>query len=343
MKKVLCMLFALVLTVCLSPPAFADDFLSDDFPQEPTLPDDFFSDGWFFPPYDFDFDMTAPEEEPNNDPKRIIDDRELEKYGMSQMTRESYSTDDTYVPESAIDGILAKMEKDGTAAILKSYGLTPDTSTLMPLYYCDITVYAERNEIECVPFIMNGKPMYICDVLDEDGNFAGVAEFNTAYVRTYMPSRDRNQSVDFVRVIDRVLPQTDKDIDLPAAEAKIMRTDGVGYVFYVKCKTGTFLISTGFNEENSELFTPENGGVIEPGGKLKKVAKEQLEIARAASRARAAARIAASPRLQAEERYRRFQLVLIILTILLGLWAVDGIIQLKFDDEKEKRKKWHYN
>ena len=338
MKKVLCVLIALMLTVCLSPSAFADDF-----PQEPTLPDDLFSDDWFFPPYDFDFDMTASEEEPNNDPKRIIDDRELEKYGMSQLARESYSTDDTYVSESRIDGILAEMEKDGTAAILESYGLTPDISTLMPLYYCDITVYAERDEIECVPFIMNGKPMYICDVLDEEGHFAGVAEFNTAYVRTYMPSRDRNQSVDFVRVIDRVLPQKDKDIDLPAAEAKIMRTDGVGYVFYVKCKTGTFLISTGFNEENSELFTPENGGVIEPGGKLRKVAEEQLEIARAASRARAAARIAASPRLQAEERYRHFQLVLIILAILTSLWAVDGIIQLKLDDEKERRKKWHYN
>lgn len=338
MKKVLCVLLAVMLAVCLSPSAFADDFFGNDFPQEPTLPDD-----WFFPPFDFDFDMTAPEEEPNNDPKRIIDDRELEKYGMSQLARESYSTDDTYVPESAIDRILAKMEKDGTAAILKSYGLTPDISTLMPLYYCDITVYAERDEIECVPFIMNGKPMYICDVLDEEGNFAGVAEFNTAYVRTYMPSRDRSQSVDFVRVIDRVLPKTDKDIDLPAAEAKIMRTDGVGYVFYVKCKTSTFLISTGFNEENSELFTPENGGVIEPGGKLMEVAEEQLEIARAASRARAAARIAASPRLQAEERYRRFRLVLLILAILMGLWAVDEIIQLKFDDEKGRYMKRHYS
>lgn len=338
MKKVLCVLLALMLTVCFSPSAFADDFFPDDFPQEPTLPDD-----RFFPPFDFDFDVTVPEEEPNNDPKRIIGDRELEKYGMSQMTRESYSTDDTYVPESAIDGILAEMEKDGTAAILESYGLTPDISTLMPLYYCDITVYAERDEIVCVPFIMNGKPMYICDVLDEEGNFAGVAEFNTAYVRTYMPSSDRSRSVDFVRVIDRVLPQTDKDIDLPAAEAKIMRTDGVGYVFYVKCKTGTFLISTGFNEENRELFTPENGGVIEPGGELMKVAEEQLEQARAASRACAAARIAASPRLQAEERYRRFRLILLILAILMGLWAVDEIIQLKFDDEKERYMKRHYN
>ena len=338
MKKVLCVLLALMLTVCFSPSAFADDFFPDDFPQEPTLSDD-----RFFPPFDFDFDMTAPEEEPNNDPKRIIGDRELEKYGMSQMARESYSTDDTYVPESAIDGILAEMEKDGTAAILESYGLSPDISTLMPLYYCDITVYAERDEIVCVPFIMNGKPMYICDVLDEEGNFAGVAEFNTAYVRTYMPSSDRSRSVDFVRVIDRVLPQTDKDIDLPAAEAKIMRTDGVGYVFYVKCKTGTFFISTGFNEENRELFTPENGGVIEPGGKLMKVAEEQLEQARAASRACAAARIAASPRLQAEERYRRFRLILLILAILMGLWAVDEIIQLKFDDEKERYMKRHYN
>ncbi len=338
MKKVFCVLLALMLTVCFSPSAFADDFFPDDFPQEPTLPDD-----RFFPPFDFDFDVTVPEEESNNDPKRIIDDRELEKYGMSQMARESYSTDDTYVPESAIDGILDEMEKDGTAAILESYGLTPDISTLMPLYYCDITVYAERDEIVCVPFIMNGKPMYICDVLDEEGNFAGVAEFNTAYVRTYMPSSDRSRSVDFVRVIDRVLPQTDKDIDLPAAEAKIMRTDGVGYVFYVKCKTGTFLISTGFNEENRELFTPENGGVIEPGGKLRKVAEEQLEQARAASRARAAARIAASPRLQAEERYRRFRLILLILAILMGLWAVDEIIQLKFDDEKERYMKRHYN
>ena len=177
-----------------------------------------------------------------------------------------------YATKAQVSELLEKMEAEGAAAQLDGFDVSLDERTIMPLYRAALSDLAASGVLACEPYTVEGKQIYMADVVDASGKFAGIVEFTTDDIRIYMPTDEENRSIDFKN--HTAQQNTLKKGNFQASDAKLMFVDGLGYVYFLSDGTHTTFISTGFKGENSEIFTVENNGVVSLDDRLTEYAKQ---------------------------------------------------------------------
>ncbi len=180
---------------------------------------------------------------------------------------------------------LAKAIDDNKGSLkltLNSFGITIDAATAMPLFIANLYEYAESGEFSFVPFDLDGGQLYSANALDAKGSFAGTAVFavdgDAPDVLMYAPAENGAKSVDFNDNSKRIASLMSRiDNTMKIVDAKYVFVDGLGFVYYIDTGVKRMFIASGFKGTNGSIFTAENGGVIEIGPELLRLAGVEAE------------------------------------------------------------------
>lgn len=149
-------------------------------------------------------------------------------------------------------------------------GATLDPSTIMPCYHANIYDFILTGELELTREYIPGEKIYYGDLVDSDGEFAGVLQFiesengdvrYACYTPRYDPfgveQHEKPSSFNYHSdEIKSVLVA--KGIDTDVKEVKLVLINGVGAVYYINTGTEEVLVPASNVESVISSYFPGN-------------------------------------------------------------------------------------
>lgn len=150
---------------------------------------------------------------------------------------------------------------------IDDFNISIDSKTVMPVYKASLYDYARTGLFSISPMDFENGQVYISDVVDATGDFAGAAVFTASEdeseILMYAPKSEHLTSVDFQSNASRAYSLMEKrKIDSKNTQSKFLFVDGLGYVYYINNGTEEVLIAAGLKGTNGNIFNEENKGVV---------------------------------------------------------------------------------
>lgn len=131
--------------------------------------------------------------------------------------------------------------------------LTVDPDTVMPMYSADINDFISTGKLELTRETTSGDRIYVADILDRNGEFAGVIQFKNPeteehslvyYSPKYTPfGEQQSRSAAFHQYSEEIRSILSANgIDTNVKEVKLAFIDGLGAVYYINTGTEEVLV-----------------------------------------------------------------------------------------------------
>lgn len=201
-------------------------------------------------------------------------------FSMSSLT---FATDlqsdvSIYASSREIASIKSSIKNTFVTKTLNDFKMTFDFDTIMPVYYASLYDYAETGKLEYAPFCLNGKQLYVSDVIDNTGDFSGVALFNIDDIHMFVQSTDMNKSIDFSTINSkRISTLTASNTTYLTNKAKMMFVEGLGFVYYIENENEIMLVASTLKGTNGDIFTSENNGIVFVDENLLQISESLVE------------------------------------------------------------------
>lgn len=179
-------------------------------------------------------------------------------------------------PQEIIEEI--QNESGTISQSLNSFSVQIDENTIMPVFQAALSDFVQTGVLGISGLEMEKTALYVADVNDAAGKFAGIVEFTLSDagsdVQMIMPTTDKNQSIAIYANRNRMNALLSQEsFSLDDAQAKLLWVEGLGYVYYVHNSEQAVLIAAGLKGTNGDIFTEENRGIVPVDSSLQEAAK----------------------------------------------------------------------
>lgn len=152
---------------------------------------------------------------------------------------------------------------------LERQKVLPDPKAIIPLYKASLYDYAKTGNFEITPWMNTEEDQwYMCDAIDEDGNFVGTLDLifggeETGFASFCPASVNNIEPLAFENYAERIGAKIKaRGLSTDCKEVRLVAVEDLGYVYYIDNGSEKILAITGIGYGNARVFDENSGRIV---------------------------------------------------------------------------------